>query len=124
MTRNYTTHVDHIIETTVLGDWTQRRLVVCSGVDRGNTVNTLWKPFGDGVGHLVVHSSGINTQEEGKLCWVSGSGVCQTIDFLNNKVRVANDVLGLWVDLLWSGVVVGICVDKVTGYQIREYHCN
>lgn len=102
----------------MLSDGEKRRLVVSRGIDRGNAVSACREAFGDLDGQLLS----IHALEEGKLGRVKSRSVLETGDGLDNKVRMANDVSAL--KLLRSGVVIGIGVDKVSGYQIFDVHTN
>lgn len=105
----------------MLGDRDEQRLVVCGSVDATNAVITFRETFSDGGRHLVVHSGPIHALEKRENSWVQWGRVLDTLDFLNDKVRVAND-LALLVELLRGGEVVGDRVDEAAGLHANDVH--
>lgn len=114
--------VDTVIEGTMLSNGDNNRLMIGRRVDRAKTISTIGNTGSDINTEDTVHSSSVNTFEEGKhlgVCWSSLTKGCQ---LLNNEVRVADDKPIL--ELLGCSKVTLICVDKVTSDEILNIHRN
>lgn len=115
------THVDHIVERTVLRNSNERRLMVGRRVDAGKTIGTRGETIRNVRAQDTAGSRVIQALEEGEASGVSDCGVANSVNRLNDDVTVALD-LALSVHLLGCTEVVLVCVHEVTGLEIADSH--
>ena len=102
--------VDAVIHAAVLGDRSEHRLVVRSGVDREETVGTSSEALGDISSNDTIAIRGsVDTLEERERGGVGGLSLIERGESLNDDVSVTKDDVGV-VELSWSGVVVELGV--------------
>ena len=75
--RTPATHVDHVVERTVLRDSDKDRLVVRGGVDRRKTVDTSGETTGNVSREDTVRRGGVQALEERELGRVRGRGLVE-----------------------------------------------
>lgn len=107
----------------MLSDGDQDRLVVSSGVNRRDLVESSWETSVDGCGKQAVDGSSIETLEEGELSGVGGGSLVESGELLDDDVRVAND-LALGVDLLGSSEIVLGRVHESTRLEVGNSHSD
>lgn len=93
--------------------------MVTSRVDRGDTVDTSWKTFGNIGGQVAVHRSTVETLEESEDFWVQGLGRVERRHQLHGNVAVTLD---LTIDqLLRSGIVSVGRVRERSGDKVVDF---
>lgn len=117
------THVNSIVQGTVLSDGNDERLVVSSGVDRRKLVHSSGQSFGDISSEDTVDSSSVKTLEESKDLRVGGCGLSDRVKLLDDDMGVTNDLSGR-VQLLRCGEVVGVGVHESTGLHVVDGHAD
>jgi len=105
----------------VLSKGTDDGLMVSGGVNREETVSSRGETGGDISSKLAVCGGSVQTLEELEDGGVSGVGIEDTVNSLDDDVRVTND-LTLAVQLLGSSEVVDVGVDKVTSLEVADRH--
>lgn len=115
------THVDHVVEGTVLGDGDERGLVVRGGVDGRQAVGTCGETTGDGRGEDAVGRLVVETLEEHERGGVCGRGLVERRELVDDDVRVAVDVART-VDGLGRGEVVLVRVREEAGVEVLDRH--
>lgn len=113
--------LDHIIQRPVLCDRNKGWLMVCSGVDGGQTISTRTNTTRNGNIKLAVHSCVIQSLEEYEAVRGGGSGLRERGELLNDNMRMALNVAGT-ADLLRCSEEVVVCVDEETSIQIVDGH--
>lgn len=117
------THINSIVERSVLCDRNEDRLVVRSGVDGGKFVHASWQAVGDIRSQNASLSSTVESLEECKDGRVKGVGLLHVLQLLNDNMRVSpNDALA--IELLRGREIVLLRVDEVTCFQILNGHTN
>lgn len=117
------THVDHVIEGTVLCDSHKDRLVVRRRVDARDPVRAL----GEAVRYLgrkhTTLRGIVQALEERELRRVRGRRVLDAVDLLDHDVRVSLDVARV-VDLLRRAEVVRRRVHEVARREPADRHLH
>lgn len=115
------THVDHVVDGTVLGNGDKDRLMVGGSVDRRKAVRAGRETRGDICGEDAVLRDVVETLEEGELGRVRGGRLVDSAELLNDDVRVALDV-ARGVHLLRRGEVVLVRVHEVARLEVVDGH--
>ncbi len=121
--RGNDTHVNNIIQHTVLGDTNQSRLVVSGGIDGTHSVNTSRKTIGNISRQDTIDGSVVETLEEGKVLGVGDSRRCQAVDLLNNNVRMSLKNATA-IGERGCGEVVLLSVDEETSLEVVDLHLD
>lgn len=103
----------------MLRDGNKDRLVVCSTVDGGNTVRTCGDTARDRSAELPIDKRVVQALEELEGTGVSGIGLSERLEFLDDDVRVADDE-AVGVDGLGCSEVILIRVDEGAGLEVVE----
>lgn len=98
-------------------------LMVGCSVDRGQAVGTSRKTVSDVRSEDTSLGNTVETLEKGKATGIGGGGLLKRVEELDNDVRVTND-LSATVQLLRSGKVVLLGVDKVTSLHVANGHLD
>ena len=118
-----TTHVDHIVDNSVLSDGDNNRLVVGGRVDRAQTVKAFRQPSGHVRRENTIDGLTVDTFEECKVLRIQRLGAFEGGDFLDDEVRMAEDstVVG---QLLRSSKVALLRVGKLAGGEVLDGHSD
>jgi hypothetical protein len=116
-------HVDRIVETTVLSDRTGDLLMVSGSVDGGNAVDTGWKTVGNGDSqNAVAVRDGIDTLEEGEDLRIQGLSRVERLHLLYGNMTVSlNDTID---QLLRGSEVSACCIYKRSGIQVVDFESD
>lgn len=95
--------------------------VVRISVDRTDTINAIGETVRDRLGYDTVDCSTVNALEECENVGVLGSRRREGANVLDSEMGVADDG-ALGVNLLGSGVVVGLSVDEIAGVEVVDRH--
>ncbi len=112
-----------VIESTVLSNSDESRLVVGSGVNRRKTIGTSRETLGNIGSQNTTLSSSVKTLEVDKLGGVGRSGLRERLDGVDSNVRVADDITRA-IHLLRSSEIVGVRVHEVTRLEVLDLHRN
>lgn len=85
------THINNIVERSMLCDWDKSGLMVCCCVDRSHSVYTRWKATGDISSKKTPLCRAVQTQEKREGVWINGFGLGQRGHCLDDDMRVADD---------------------------------
>ena len=105
----------------MLSDSDESRLMVSSGVDGSETVDTSGETVSNISSQDTVSGLVVQTLEEGETSGVGGVGLGQGLQLLNNDVRVTLDITGT-VNLLRSSEVVLLSVGEESGLEVVDGH--
>ena len=105
----------------MLSDGDESRLMVSSGVDRSETVDTSGETVGNISSQDTVSGLVVQTLEEGETSGVGGVGLGQGLQLLNNDVRVTLDIAST-VNLLGSSEVVLLGVGEESSLEVGDGH--
>lgn len=109
--------VNTIVETSVLSNGDDHRLVVRGRVDGADTVSSSWNTGCDISSNLTVDSRSVDTLEESELLGICDGGITQSVDFFDDDMGMTDD-LTLSRELLRSSKVILVRIHKVTGFQV------
>ena len=101
----------------------EARLMIGSGVDGADAVDTRGQTTGHISGEDIIGSDIVETLEKGKSGGIQRFGGLERGQFLDHDVTVANDD-SLVVDLLGGGVIVCGGGDKVSGLHVENLHLD
>jgi len=113
--------VDLVVERAVLRDGDEARLVVRRGVDARHAVRAGGEATGDGDAEHAVDGERVDALEELEHGRVEHRRRGETVDRLDDDVRVADNV-AVAVHLLRRAVVVARRVDEVARLEVVDAH--
>lgn len=99
----------------------KHRLMVSSTVDGSETVDTSRETVGHISSQNTVGSLVVQTLEERETSGVGGGSLVESLDLLNNDVRVTLDITST-VNLLGSSEIVLLSVGEETGLEVADGH--
>ena len=105
----------------MLSDGDESRLMVSSGVDGSETVDTSGETVSNISSQDTVSGLVVQTLEEGETSGVGGVGLGQGLQLLNNDVRVTLDITST-VNLLRSSEVVLLSVGEESSLEVVDGH--
>lgn len=105
----------------MLSNRRKNRLVVAGRVNGRQSVDTCGKTSSNLSGKDASLSGRVKTLEESELVGIVGCSLSQRIKFLDDNVRVTNN-LALSIELLRCGEVVRFSVDEITSLHVLDVH--
>ena len=115
--------LNNVVESAVLSDRDERRLVVRSSVDRGETVSTSRETTADNDAEHTALGDVVQALEEHELSGVRGRRRVERRDGVDDDVGVALDI-ALRVHDLGRGEVVLVRVREVARLEVADRHLD